>query len=244
MGIEIRDLKKSFNGKEVLKGLNLDIHDAEVLTVIGGSGQGKSVLFKHMLGIFKPDSGRIVIDGVDISKLSDDELLKVQSKFGMLFQSAALFDSLNVYENVAFGPRHLTDMSERAIRKRVAEVLDMVSMPGSETFAVASLSGGMKKRVALARALATSPKYLLYDEPTTGLDPLLAESINDLILALNRQTKISAGVVTHDMHSAFKVSDRIAFLHDGLIKEIGTVDEIKKTKLESLKNFINAGNSV
>ncbi|MDO9513811.1 MAG: ATP-binding cassette domain-containing protein [Candidatus Omnitrophota bacterium] len=242
MGIEIRDLSKSFNGKEVLKGLNLDIHDGEVLTVIGGSGQGKSVLFKHVLGIFKPDGGSIIIDGVDISKLNDAELLKIQSKFGMLFQSAALFDSLNVYENVAFGLRHLTSMNEIAIKRRVTEVLAMVSMQGNELLSVSSLSGGMKKRVALARALATSPKYLLYDEPTTGLDPLLAESINDLILDLNKQTKISSVVVTHDMHSAFKVSHRIAFLHDGLIQEIGTVGEIKNTKLESLRNFINAGN--
>lgn len=243
MGIEIRDLSKSFNGKEVLKGLNLDIHDGEVLTVIGGSGQGKSVLFKHVLGIFKPDGGSIIIDGVDISKLNDAELLKIQSKFGMLFQSAALFDSLNVYENVTFGLRRLTKMSEAVIKRRADEVLKMVSMPGTELLAVSSLSGGMKKRVALARALATSPKYLLYDEPTTGLDPILAESINKLVRKLNKETRITSVVVTHDMHSAFMVSDRIAFLLDGVIKEIGTGDEIKNTKLKSLRNFINAGDN-
>ncbi|MBU4134040.1 ATP-binding cassette domain-containing protein [bacterium] len=243
MGIKIRNLHKSLGGKEILKGLNLDIHDGEVLTVIGGSGQGKSVLFKHILGLFRPDSGSIVIDGTDISKLNDAALLKIQSKFGMLFQSAALFDSLNVYENVTFGLRRLTKMSEAVIKRRADEVLKMVSMPGTELLAVSSLSGGMKKRVALARALATSPKYLLYDEPTTGLDPILAESINKLVRKLNKETRITSVVVTHDMHSAFMVSDRIAFLLDGVIKEIGTGDEIKNTKLKSLRNFINAGDN-
>ncbi|MBA3065616.1 ATP-binding cassette domain-containing protein [bacterium] len=177
------------------------------------------------------------------SKLNDAALLKIQSKFGMLFQSAALFDSLNVYENVTFGLRRLTKMSEAVIKRRADEVLKMVSMPGTELLAVSSLSGGMKKRVALARALATSPKYLLYDEPTTGLDPILAESINKLVRKLNKETRITSVVVTHDMHSAFMVSDRIAFLLDGVIKEIGTGDEIKNTKLKSLRNFINAGDN-
>ncbi|MEA2082617.1 MAG: ATP-binding cassette domain-containing protein [Elusimicrobiota bacterium] len=241
MGIEIRGLRKSLGGKEVLKGLDLDIHDGEILTVIGGSGQGKSVLFKHVLGLFKPDGGTVVVDRKDISKLDEAGLLKIQSKFGMLFQSAALFDSLNVYENVSFGLRRLTDMSETSIKRRAGEVLHMVSLPGTELLSVSSLSGGMKKRVALARALATSPKYLLYDEPTTGLDPILAESINDLIVELNKETGITSVVVTHDMHSAFKVSDRIAFLRDGVIKEVGGVEQIRDSKLESLKNFINAG---
>lgn len=241
MGIEIRNLRKSLGGKEVLKGLNLNVSDGEVLTVIGGSGQGKSVLFKHILGLFKPDSGTVIVDGKDISKLNEAELLQIQSKFGMLFQSAALFDSLNVYENVTFGLRRLTKMSENSIKRRAVDTLQMVSMPGTELLAVASLSGGMKKRVALARALATSPKYLLYDEPTTGLDPILAESINDLIIKLNKETEITSVVVTHDMHSAFKVSDRIAFLHDGVIKEAGSGDKIRNSNLTSLRNFINAG---
>ena len=240
MSIEIKKLYKRLGGKQVLKNLDLQINDKEIITIIGASGMGKSVLFKHIVGLIKPDSGRIIIDGVDITELTSSELLKVQVKFGMLFQGAALFDSLNVFENVAFGLRRLTTMSEKKIFKRVSEVLEMVSLPGNETNTISSLSGGMKKRVGLARAVATSPKYILYDEPTTGLDPVLAESINDLIIKVNRELDVTSIVVTHDMHSAFKIADRIAFLYNGIIQEIGSADEIRNTRLKSLQEFIGA----
>lgn len=243
MGIEIKNLCKNFNNQKVLKGLDLEIIDKEVLTIIGSSGMGKSVLFKHIVGILKPDSGHIFVDGVDITEISEKNLLKVQTKFGMLFQGAALFDSLDVFGNVAFGLRRLTKLSEAGIKRKVAEVLEMVSLPGAEGLSIPSLSGGMKKRVGLARAIATSPKYLIYDEPTTGLDPVLAESINDLVIKINRELGITSIIVTHDMKSAFKVSHRIAFLYDGIIKVIGTIPDIKNTDLQSLKDFIGASNA-
>ncbi|PIU18382.1 MAG: ABC transporter ATP-binding protein [Elusimicrobia bacterium CG08_land_8_20_14_0_20_44_26] len=241
MGIEIKGLCKKLGGKDVLKGVDLDIFDGEVITIIGASGMGKTVLFKHIVGLTKPDSGSIIVDGTDITAIDEDNLLKVQAKFGMLFQGAALFDSLSVFENVAFGLKRLTNMNESQIKRRVAEVLNMVSLPGTERLSISSLSGGMKKRVGLARALATSPKYLFYDEPTTGLDPLLAESISDLIIKVNNDLNITSVVVTHDMHSAFKVSHRLAFLYDGIIKTVGSVDDIKKTEIASLRDFINVG---
>jgi len=237
--IQLKNVYKTFEGKQVLKGLNLEIYDGEVITIIGASGAGKSVLFKNIVGLMKPDSGEIIVDGVDITKLDEDELHKVQTKFGMLFQGAALFDSLNVYENVAFGLRRLTNMNEVQIKRKIAELLEVVNLSGTEKLPVSALSGGMKKRVGLARALATSPKYLLYDEPTTGLDPILADSINKLIVKVNQQLKITSIVVTHDMKSGFEISHRIAFLSDGIIKEVGTPDEIRNSKLEELRKFIS-----
>ncbi|RLF34838.1 MAG: ABC transporter ATP-binding protein [Thermoplasmata archaeon] len=237
--IQLKNVHKNFEGKPVLRGLNLEIYDGEIITIIGASGAGKSVLFKNIVGLMKPDSGEIIVDGVDITKLDEDELHKVQTKFGMLFQGAALFDSLNVYENVAFGLRRLTNMNEVQIKRKVAELLEVVNLSGTQNLPVSALSGGMKKRVGLARALATSPKYLLYDEPTTGLDPILADSINKLIVKVNKQIKVTSIVVTHDMKSGFEISHRIAFLSDGVIKETGTPDEIKNSKLEELRKFIS-----
>ena len=236
--IKIRNVYKRFGGKNVLNGLNLDIYDSEIITIIGSSGQGKTVLFKLIVGLLKPDSGSIIVDGTDITRLDEKELLEIQSNFGMLFQSAALFDSLNVYDNVAFGLRHIGGMSEQEVRARVREVLKLVSLDGTENLSVSALSGGMKKRVGLARAIATSPKYLLYDEPTTGLDPVLAESINDLILKINREVQVTSIVVTHDMNSAFKISSRVAFLHNGVIEETAAPDEIVKTENAELRKFI------
>ncbi|MCD6413797.1 MAG: ATP-binding cassette domain-containing protein [Elusimicrobia bacterium] len=236
--IKIRNVYKRFGGKNVLNGLNLDIYDSEIITIIGSSGQGKTVLFKLIVGLLKSDSGSIIVDGTDITRLDEKELLEIQSNFGMLFQSAALFDSLNVYDNVAFGLRHIGGMSEQEVRARVREVLKLVSLDGTENLSVSALSGGMKKRVGLARAIATSPKYLLYDEPTTGLDPVLAESINDLILKINREVQVTSIVVTHDMNSAFKISSRVAFLHNGVIEETAAPDEIVKTENAELRKFI------
>ncbi len=236
--IKIKNIYKKFGGKNVLKGLSLDIYDSEIITIIGASGQGKTVLFKLIVGLLKPDSGSIIVDGTDITRLGERDLLEVQSNFGMLFQSAALFDSMNVFDNVAFGLRHSGRFSERQISAKVREVLKLVSLEGTENLSISALSGGMKKRVGLARAIATSPKYLLYDEPTTGLDPVLAESINDLILKINREVQVTSIVVTHDMNSAFKISSRVAFLHNGIIEETATPDEIVKTENAELKKFI------
>jgi len=236
--IRINNLHKSFVGNRVLRGVNLEIKEGETITIIGGSGCGKSVLLKHIVGLLKPEVGEIEIDGQEITRLGMEELAEVQKKFGMLFQGAALFDSLTVGENISFGLRMLTDLDEREIRRIVSEKLSLVGLEGIEQLMPAELSGGMKKRVALARAIATNPKYILYDEPSTGLDPIMADVINNLILDLQKKLKITSIVVTHDMVTAYKVSDRIAMLYQGQIEEIGTPEEIKETKNSVVRQFI------
>ena len=237
--IEIIDLYKNFGENRVLQGVTLEIKDRETITIIGGSGGGKSVLLKHMVGLLKPDKGCVIVDGVDIARLKTEELQKVQSNFGFLFQGAALFDSLTVYENVAFGLRRRDEKpSEAEIRRIVNECLAMVGLEGKGDMKPAALSGGMKKRVGLARAIATKPGYILYDEPTTGLDPIRADSINNLIIDMQKRLQGSSIVVTHDMVSAYKISDRIAMLYQGKIVEIGTPAEIQNTKNEIVRNFI------
>ena len=236
--IRINNLHKSFVGNRVLRGVSLEIEEGETITIIGGSGRGKSVLLKHIVGLLKPEIGEIEIDGQEITRLGIEELAEVQKKFGMLFQGAALFDSLTVGENISFGLRMLTDLDEREIRRIVSEKLSLVGLEGIEQLMPAELSGGMKKRVALARAIATNPKYILYDEPSTGLDPIMADVINNLILDLQKKLKITSIVVTHDMVTAYKVSDRIAMLYQGQIEEIGTPEEIKETKNSVVRQFI------
>ena len=236
--IKIRSLYKSFGNNQVLKGINLDVNDGETLTIIGGSGEGKTILLKTMIDLVTPDSGVVEIDGVDITKLKEKERSAVQSKFGMLFQASALFDSMTVGQNVAFGLRHLTNQSEKEINKTVFENLRMVGLEGIENLKPEELSGGMKKRVSLARAIASDPKYILYDEPSTGLDPITADVINDLILNLQKELKITSIAVTHDMVSAYKISNRIAMLYDGKIEEIGTPDEIRNSKNPVVRQFI------
>lgn len=236
--IRINNLHKSFVGNRVLRGVNLEIKEGETITIIGGSGCGKSVLLKHIVGLLKPEIGEIEIDGQEITRLGMEELAEVQKKFGMLFQGAALFDSLTVGENISFGLRMLTDLDEKEIKRRVSEKLPLVGLEGIEQLMPAELSGGMKKRVALARAIAMNPKYILYDEPSTGLDPIMADVINNLILDLQKKLKITSIVVTHDMVSAYKVSDRIAMLYQGRIEEIGTPEEIKETKNSVVRQFI------
>ena len=218
--------------------MNLEIKEGETITIIGGSGCGKSVLLKHIVGLIKPEVGEIEIDGQEITRLGMEELAEVQKKFGMLFQGAALFDSLTVGENISFGLRMLTDLDEKEIKRRVSEKLPLVGMEGIEQLMPAELSGGMKKRVALARAIAMNPKYILYDEPSTGLDPIMADVINNLILNLQEKLNITSIVVTHDMVTAYKVSDRIAMLYQGRVEEIGTPEEIKETKNSVVKQFI------
>jgi len=236
--IKIKNIHKSFLGNRVLRGVNLEIREAETITIIGGSGCGKSVLLKHIVGLLKPEVGEVEVDGQEITRLGMEELAEVQKKFGMLFQGAALFDSLTVGGNISFGLRMLTDWDEGEIKQRVSEKLSLVGLEGIEQLMPAELSGGMKKRVALARAIAMNPKYILYDEPSTGLDPIMADVINNLILDLQEKLKITSIVVTHDMVTAYKVSDRIAMLYEGRIEEMGTAEEIRETKNPVVRQFI------
>lgn len=237
--IQIRDVYKSFRTKKVLSGATLDIKDAETLTIIGGSGTGKSVLLKNIIGLLKPDSGEIFIDGKEITKLDETNLLEIQKKFGYLFQGAALFDSLTVGENVAFGLRNLSECTSDAdVAQRVRDCLRMVGMKDIEHLKPSELSGGMRKRVGLARAIAYRPEYILYDEPTTGLDPIMSDVINDLIIHLQKELGVTSIVVTHDMKSAYKVSNRIAMLYEGKIISTGTPDEIRTSTNPYVKQFV------
>ena len=237
--IEIINLCKNFGKKEVLKNLNLTIKSGETTVIIGRSGCGKSVLLKHIIGILKPDSGQVLIDGKDISKMYGKELNDIRMKFGMLFQGAALFDSLTVWENVAFGMIEHTATQKDAMLARVRECLGLVGLGGIENLKPAELSGGMKKRVGLARAISMKPEIVLYDEPTTGVDPIMGDAINDLIKELHDKLKVTSIAVTHDMKSAYKLANRIAMLYEGKIIEIGTPQEIKSTKNPVVKQFIH-----
>jgi phospholipid/cholesterol/gamma-HCH transport system ATP-binding protein len=237
--IEVRDLHKSFGEKKVLDGVNMKIDTGESVTIIGQSGGGKSVLLKHLVGLLKPESGSVWIDGQNLTAAKRKELYEIRKKFGMLFQSAALFDSMTVEENIALGLRTHTDQSEEEIVKRVEYCLELVSMSGTRQLKPAELSGGMKKRVGLARAIAMEPQYIFYDEPTTGLDPITADSINDLILTMNRELKVTTVVVTHDMVSAYKVSSRIVMLYGGKIIFSGTPTEIQETDNDLVHRFVN-----
>lgn len=240
--IEIVNLHKTFGNNKVLRGIDLKILKGETITILGGSGSGKSVLLKHITGLLKPEEGSIKVDGEEIVNMNEEKMAGVQKKFGMLFQGAALFDSLTVGENVAFGLKRLTRLKESEIQRIVSEKLHMVGLKDIENLKPAELSGGMKKRVGLARAIALNPEYIMYDEPTTGLDPIMADIINDMILHLQKEMRITSIVVTHDMVSAYKVSDRLAMLYEGRIIEVEQVEIIKNTKNPVVKQFIN-GNS-
>jgi phospholipid/cholesterol/gamma-HCH transport system ATP-binding protein len=236
--IEVIDLKKGFGGSGVLKGVNLTIYKGETVVVLGRSGCGKSVLLRHMIGLMKPDSGKILVDGVDVTKLKHDDLYEMRKKFGMLFQGAALFDSMSVWENVALGLMEHTDLTMDEIREIVRRKLELVGLSHMDDLKPAELSGGMKKRVGLARAIAMDPPVILYDEPTTGLDPIMADVINELIRDLQNSLDITSVAVTHDMKSACKIGDRLALLFDGRIVFEGTPDEIRSTEDELVKQFI------
>jgi phospholipid/cholesterol/gamma-HCH transport system ATP-binding protein len=237
--INITGLHKSFGNNHVLRGTTLEVEDGETLAIIGGSGTGKSILLKNIIGLVKPDSGQVCIDGNEITSMDDRELLTVQKNIGYLFQDAALFDSLTIEENVAFGLRTVARMKDEAkIRERVNECLAMVGLKGVNKLLPGELSGGMRKRAGLARAIAYKAKYILYDEPTTGLDPIMADVINDLILRMQRQLNVTSIVVSHDMKSAYKISNRIAMLYKGEIVEIGTPDEIKHSKNPIVHQFV------
>ncbi len=236
--IEIVDLHKSFGDNKVLDGVNLTINTGETLTIIGRSGEGKSVLIKHIIGLLKPDSGTVRIDGDDITRYNLSQMVKLRKRFGMLFQAGALFDSMTVDENVGLGLREHNIYPEGRIRRIVAEKLNQVGLHDVEDIKPAELSGGMKKRVGLARAIAMDPEFILYDEPTTGLDPIMADAINDLIIHMKNTLTITSVAVTHDMVSAYKISDRIAMLYKGKIIIVGTPDEIRGSDSEIVQQFI------
>lgn len=236
--IEIINLCKAFGDHVVLDNVNLNIQKGETMVIIGRSGTGKSVLLKHIIGIMKPDSGQVIIDGFDLTRASEKELNYFRMKFGMLFQGAALFDSLTVGENVGFALYEHTNLSKTQIQNRIKECLAHVGLSGIEDLKPAELSGGMRKRVGLARAVCVNPEIIMYDEPTTGVDPIMGDAVNDLIVSLHDKLKITSIAVTHDMVSAYKIADRIAMLYKGKIIAVGTPDEIKNTKHPIVKQFV------
>lgn len=239
--IKIENLYKSFNDLEVLKGLTLNVEVGETVTVIGRSGCGKSVLLKHIIGLLTPDMGDIWVDGKNVRMLSKSELYKLRLNIGVVFQGSALLDFLSVWENVALGLTENQKITVDKAKEVVRQKLSLVELEGVENKRISELSGGMKKRVAIARALAVDPIYILYDEPTTALDPITARTINELILSLKRKLRITGIVVTHDMESAFYVADRIAMLHDGKIIFDGTPTEVQTTDNKIVQNFVKGG---
>jgi phospholipid/cholesterol/gamma-HCH transport system ATP-binding protein len=236
--IQLRGVSKRLGSKQVLDGLDLEIPTGITTVILGRSGTGKSVLLKHIIGLMKPDEGSIEIEGEDIAHMDEAELNRVRKRFGMLFQGAALFDSLTVGENVALPMREHLKLPEAEIRRRVAERLSWVGLQGVEDMKPASLSGGMKKRVGLARAVAIDPAYILYDEPTTGLDPIMSDVINELIRSIQKRMGVTSVVVTHDLHSAWKVGDRLALLHEGRVQFTGTPAEAQATNDLLVRQFI------
>ena len=236
--IEIRDLHKSFGTKQVLKGFSLTVEEGETLSIIGPSGTGKSVTLKTILGLIRPDAGEVWVDGKNVHTLPREELYELRRQVGYVFQFAALFDSMTVRENVAMGLRRIKSMTEGEIQHRVSASLYLVDLEGAEDRHPSDLSGGMKKRAGLARAIATQPKYLLYDEPTSGLDPVTTTTIDDLIMRMAEELKVTAIVVTHDMLSAYRISDRIAMLHEGGIRVVGTPEEIKASEDPVVQGFV------
>jgi len=236
--IEIRNLHKSFGKQQVLKGVNLSIQEGEVTAIIGRSGGGKSVLLKHIIGLLKPDRGSILIKGEDITKLKGQRLDEIRADIGVVFQGGALFDSMTVYENVAFPLREKTKLGKKEIHDRVIQALGDVGLEEMQNKYPAELSGGMRKRVALARALIGKPKIILFDEPTTGLDPILVRSIHKLIRDTQRLYGFTGLIISHEIPEIFEISDRVALLHDGRIIEVGTPEEIQKSDNIVVKNFI------
>jgi phospholipid/cholesterol/gamma-HCH transport system ATP-binding protein len=238
--IEIRNLQKRFEGQVVLDGVDLDIRDGESIVVLGRSGSGKSVLLKQIIGLMAPDGGSVLVDGKEVTKLGYTGLAELRKRFGMLFQMAALFDSMTVGENIGLSLREHRKMTKIEIARVVAEKLALVGLEGIEDKKPADLSGGMRKRVGLARAIAMDPDYILYDEPTTGLDPVTAQQINELIRELQHKLSVTSIVVTHDLHSAYFVGDRLCLLYQGKIYFDGTPEEIQKSDDPVVHQFITA----
>ncbi len=238
--IEVRNLCKSFEDKQVLCQVSLTVHEGEKLAIIGRSGSGKSVLLKHLVRLLTPDTGEVLVDGKNLAQLSYGELRRVRQQFGMLFQGGALFDSMTVFDNVAFPLRTFTRKPAAEIRDRVEECLHLVRLPEAQDKKPSEISGGMQKRVALARAIALEPRYVLYDEPTSGLDPQTSNTIDELINDLSDTMNITSVVVTHDMHSVLSVADRVAFVHEGTLHWTGTIAELHDSRDERLLQFVKA----
>ncbi|HEY3897967.1 MAG TPA: ABC transporter ATP-binding protein [Chthoniobacter sp.] len=236
--ISVRNLVKTLGDQEVLRGVDLEVQNGETCVVMGRSGGGKSVLIKHFIGLFKPTSGEVWVDGEEITKLEERKLGSLRKKIGMLFQSGALFDSMNVEENIAFPLREAGVKDPEEIRDRVAEALEMVDLAGEQKKMPENLSGGMRKRVGLARTIVSRPSCVLYDEPTTGLDPIATDSINHLIRRLQKRLSVTSVVVTHDLKTAFHTADRIAFLHEGRIYFHGLPAELRASQDQTLVNFV------
>jgi len=238
--IQIDNIHKQFAGKVVLEDVSLDIQEGETLAIIGRSGSGKSVLMKHIIGLLSPDSGKVYVDGTDINAVPYAELRQIRRSFGVLFQGGALFDSMNSFDNVAFPLRTFTEKTESEIAEEVQTCLTMVELPEVGSKAPAELSGGMQKRVALARAIALRPKYILYDEPTSGLDPETSNTIDVLIKGLSDRLSVTSIVITHDMHSVLSIADRAAFIHSGRMHWVGTIEELHRSQDETLRDFVKA----
>src|SRR5438105_3757236 len=236
--IDVRDLWKSFGGNQVLKGVNLQMMPGTTTVVLGGSGSGKTVLMKHIMGLFKPDHGEVYVDGENVSAMDRQQLAKFRTRMGMVFQSSALFDSLTVGENVAFPLREHTKLSDDEIRERVKEKLSVVDLHDVEEKFPAELSGGMRKRVGLARAIVRDPKIVLYDEPTTGLDPITTESVDEMIIHARERLSVTSVVISHDIGSAFHIGDRIAVINEGRIVEEGTPDKLRHSTEPHTQHFL------
>ena len=236
--IELQNVEKSFGPKRVLAGVNLAVEGGETYTILGGSGSGKSVTIKLMIGLLRADSGHVLVEGRDVTALGEREGIALRGRFGMVFQGAALFDSLSVLENVAYPLREHASLSEEDVRKRVAEKLALVGLEGIESKLPAELSGGMRKRVAVARAVVMDPKIILYDEPTSGLDPVIAATVDELVNHTRDTLGVTQVVVTHDMESAYRIADRIAMLYQGKIIALGTPEEIRSNSNPLVQQFI------
>ncbi|MBL8982415.1 MAG: ABC transporter ATP-binding protein [Gemmatimonadetes bacterium] len=236
--IVLDNVHKAFGPKKVLQGFSLEVKEGETMVIIGYSGTGKSVAIKHIVGLLHPDQGTVFVDGQEVPALPRRDLYELRAKIGYVFQFAALFDSMNIGENVAMGLRKRGTMTEQQIRDRVAEVLELVDLPGVESKFPAELSGGMRKRVGLARAIALRPSYILYDEPTTGLDPVTSAVIDNLMVRMRDRLGVTSIVITHDMKSAFRVGTRIAMLYEGRVRQVGTVDEIRQSSDEVVRQFV------
>jgi phospholipid/cholesterol/gamma-HCH transport system ATP-binding protein len=236
--IELRNIDKSFGGRQVLRDMSVDVERGESLVIVGGSGTGKSVTLKHIIGLLRPDRGRVLIDGHDITSMKDVELNQFRRRFGMSFQEGALFDSMSVFENIAFPLRRHTKMTEAEIRARVEECLEDVHLPGVSKKRPSELSGGMRRRVGFARAISLKPEILLFDEPTTGLDPVFSDVVADLIAEMDVKLGTTTVTITHDMKVAFKIADRVAMLHKGHIIEQGTPEEFQRSGNPIVQQFI------
>jgi phospholipid/cholesterol/gamma-HCH transport system ATP-binding protein len=237
--IQVKNVYKSFNGFAVLKGINLNVRRGKTRVILGPSGSGKTVIMKHMIGLLKPDKGEILVDGQDITKLSNEELLVVRRKFGMVFQQAALFDSMNVGENVGFPLREHTKLDATAIADVVKQKLAVVDLKNIEHKFPAELSGGMRKRVGLARAVVLEPSIVLYDEPTTGLDPLTTDSVDKMIMDASKRLNVTSVVISHDVGSSLLVADDIAVIHEGVIVEDCPVSEIRNSQHPFVKEYLH-----